>query len=64
MLNSGLHDVILDMLGKLRERKAEMGHEGVDREELGEGSRNMHSSRNLDASHICDYVLDLNEEEP
>ena len=37
MLNSGLRDVILDMLGKLRERKVEMGHEGVEREELGEG---------------------------
>ena len=37
MLNSGLRDVILDLKEKLRERKAEIGHEGVDREELGKG---------------------------
>ena len=64
MLNSGLRDVILDMLGNLRERKVEMGHEGVDREELGEGEPEYIPQGNLDASHICDYVLDLNEEEP
>ena len=57
----------MDMLGKLRERKVEMGQEGVDREDLGEVEPEyafLKEFRWYIASHICDYVLDLDKEEP